>query len=108
MFSGISIWQLLILLAIVVLLFGTKKLRNIGGDLGGAVKGFKSAMKDGEDEQDQKRLADDEQPKMSSKLSRTRKKTRPDSRPSFPSAHFRQDPATPRLRCSISALPNSP
>lgn len=60
MLSGISIWQLLILLAIVVLLFGTKKLRNIGGDLGGAVKGFKSAMKDGEEEQDQKRLADDE------------------------------------------------
>lgn len=60
MFSGISIWQLLILLAIVVLLFGTKKLRNIGGDLGGAVKGFKNAMKDGEDEQDQKRLAEDE------------------------------------------------
>ena len=60
MLSGISIWQLLILLAIVVLLFGTKKLRNIGGDLGGAVKGFKNAMKDGEDEQDQKRLAEDE------------------------------------------------
>ncbi len=60
MFSGISIWQLLILLAIVVLLFGTKKLRNIGGDLGGAVKGFKSAMKDGEEEQDQKRLADED------------------------------------------------
>ena len=59
MFSGISIWQLLILLAIVVLLFGTKKLRNMGGDLGGAVKGFKNAMKDGEEEQDQKRLADD-------------------------------------------------
>ena len=60
MFSGISIWQLLILLAIVVLLFGTKKLRNMGGDLGGAVKGFKNAMKDGEDEQDQKRLAENE------------------------------------------------
>ncbi|MCG8392979.1 MAG: Sec-independent protein translocase subunit TatA [Pseudomonadales bacterium] len=60
MLSGISIWQLLILLAIVVLLFGTKKLRNIGGDLGGAVKGFKNAMKDGEEEQDQKRLAEDE------------------------------------------------
>jgi sec-independent protein translocase protein TatA len=60
MFSGISIWQLLILLAIVVLLFGTKKLRNMGGDLGGAVKGFKNAMKDGEEEQDQKRLADEE------------------------------------------------
>ena len=61
MLSGISIWQLLILLAIVVLLFGTKKLRNIGGDLGGAVKGFKSAMKDGEEEQDQKRLADEDE-----------------------------------------------
>ncbi|ERP90324.1 MAG: Sec-independent protein translocase subunit TatA [Pseudomonadales bacterium] len=60
MFSGISIWQLLILLAIVVLLFGTKKLRNMGGDLGGAVKGFKNAMKDGEEEQDQKRLAENE------------------------------------------------
>jgi len=41
---GISLWQLLIILAIVLLLFGTKKLRSIGGDLGGAVKGFRSAM----------------------------------------------------------------
>lgn len=46
--GGISIWQLLIVLGIVVMIFGTKKLRNLGGDLGGAVKGFKSAMKDGE------------------------------------------------------------
>lgn len=46
---GISIWQLLIVLAIVVLLFGTKKLRNMGGDLGSAIKNFKSAVKDGED-----------------------------------------------------------
>ena len=38
---GISIWQLLILLAIVVLLFGTKRLRNIGSDIGSAVKGLK-------------------------------------------------------------------
>lgn len=42
--GGISIWQLLIILAIVVMLFGTRKLRNIGSDLGGAVKGFKDAM----------------------------------------------------------------
>ncbi|WP_097462160.1 Sec-independent protein translocase subunit TatA [Mangrovitalea sediminis] len=42
--GGISIWQLLIILAIVVMLFGTRKLRNIGSDLGGAVKGFKEAM----------------------------------------------------------------
>ena len=42
--GGISIWQLLIIAVIVVLLFGTKKLRGIGGDLGGAIKGFKKAM----------------------------------------------------------------
>ncbi len=48
--GGISIWQLLILLVIVVLLFGTKKLKNIGKDAGEAVKGFKSAMNDGEQE----------------------------------------------------------
>ena len=43
---GISPMQLLIILVIVALIFGTKKLRNMGGDLGGAVKGFKKAMKD--------------------------------------------------------------
>lgn len=46
---GISIWQLLIVLGIVVLLFGTKKLRNIGSDLGGAIRGFKKSMSDDED-----------------------------------------------------------
>ena len=46
--GGISIWQLLIVLAIVILLFGTKKLKNIGSDLGGAVRGFKNSMKDAE------------------------------------------------------------
>lgn len=45
---GPSIWQILIVLAIVLLIFGTKKLRNLGGDLGGAIKGFKDAMRDGE------------------------------------------------------------
>ncbi len=45
---GISIWQLLIILVIVILLFGTKKLRNIGGDLGGAIKSFRKAVKDGD------------------------------------------------------------
>ncbi|MDM8567821.1 Sec-independent protein translocase subunit TatA [Candidatus Halobeggiatoa sp. HSG11] len=45
---GISIWQLLIILLIVVVLFGTKKLRNIGGDLGGAIKNFRQSMKEGE------------------------------------------------------------
>ena len=45
---GISVTQLLIVLVIVIVLFGTKRLRNIGGDLGGAIRGFRSAMKDGE------------------------------------------------------------
>ncbi|ANS83962.1 Sec-independent protein translocase subunit TatA [Vibrio scophthalmi] len=52
--GGISIWQLLIVAVIVVLLFGTKKLRNIGGDLGSAVKGFKKAMSDEDASQDKK------------------------------------------------------
>ena len=47
---GISIWQLIIALGIVVLIFGTKKLKNMGGDIGSAVKGFKSAIKDGDSE----------------------------------------------------------
>jgi len=59
-FGGISIWQLLIILAIVLVLFGTKRLRNIGSDLGGAFKGFKSAMKDEKkDESDKLEKADE-------------------------------------------------
>jgi sec-independent protein translocase protein TatA len=46
--GNIGIWQLLIIVVIVVLLFGTKKLRNLGGDLGSAVKGFKKAITDDE------------------------------------------------------------
>jgi len=46
---GISVWQLLIILAIVLIIFGAKKLRNLGSDVGGAVKGFKNAMKEDED-----------------------------------------------------------
>lgn len=57
--SGISVWQLLIVLAIVVLLFGTKKLRSLGGDLGSAVKSFKGAMKDGEDGKSEETLQAD-------------------------------------------------
>jgi sec-independent protein translocase protein TatA len=44
--GSFSIWHWLIVLAVVLLIFGTKKLKNIGGDLGGAVKGFKDAMKE--------------------------------------------------------------
>ena len=50
MLGGISIWQLLIILLIVVMIFGTKKLRNAGGDLGSAIKNFKKNVKDGEAE----------------------------------------------------------
>ena len=57
MLGGISIWQLLIVLGIIILIFGTKKLRNVSTDLGGAVKGFKKAMheeeKDGDKPSDQ-------------------------------------------------------
>ena len=45
--GSFSIWHWLIVLLIIVLIFGTKKLKNIGSDLGGAVKGFKEGMKDG-------------------------------------------------------------
>jgi sec-independent protein translocase protein TatA len=56
--GSLSIWHWLIVLLIVALVFGTKKLRNIGGDLGGAVKGFKEGMRDGETpaSQDQREL----------------------------------------------------
>lgn len=46
--GGISVWQLLIILAIVVMLFGTKRLRTLGSDLGSAVKGFRKSMTDEE------------------------------------------------------------
>lgn len=48
--GGISIWQLLIILVIVMMIFGTKRLKNLGGDLGGAIKGFRNAM--GESKED--------------------------------------------------------
>jgi len=50
--GGISIWQLLIVLVIVLLLFGSKKLRGLGSDLGNAVKGFRGAMQDAEKGED--------------------------------------------------------
>jgi sec-independent protein translocase protein TatA len=51
--GSFSIWHWLIVLVIVMLVFGTKKLRNIGQDLGGAVKGFKDGMKPGEESKEQ-------------------------------------------------------
>ncbi len=46
--GGVSIWQLLIILAILVMLFGTKRLKSLGGDVGEAIKGFRKSMSDGE------------------------------------------------------------
>ncbi len=51
--GGINIWSLLIILVIVALIFGTKRLRGIGGDLGGAIKGFKNAINDDTKENDE-------------------------------------------------------
>ncbi|MBS1213082.1 MAG: Sec-independent protein translocase TatA [Proteobacteria bacterium] len=47
---GIGVWELVLLLLIVLVIFGTKRLRNIGGDLGGAIKSFRSAMNESESE----------------------------------------------------------
>ena len=54
-FGGIGIWQLLIILVIVLLLFGTKRLRNLGGDLGNAIKGFRGALSEGEKEKEKEK-----------------------------------------------------
>lgn len=55
--GGIGIWQLVIVLVIVLLIFGTKKLRNLGGDVGGAIRNFKGAMKESKDS-DKKKVED--------------------------------------------------
>ena len=47
---GIGVWELLLLFLIVLVVFGTKRLRNIGGDLGGAIRSFRSAMSETDDE----------------------------------------------------------
>lgn len=74
--GSFSIWHWLIVLAIVVLIFGTKKLRNMGSDVGGAIKNFKSAMKEGEESVDEKPMEsltrDD---KKSSQTESSREKT---------------------------------
>lgn len=51
--GGVSIWQLLIILVIIVLLFGTKRLRNIGNDLGSAIRGFRSSIKESDESTEQ-------------------------------------------------------
>lgn len=75
---GISIWQLLIVLGIVILLFGTKKLRNIGSDLGGAIRGFKKSMNDednAKDEKDSLEEKSDAEPKQAEAEEKPREKT---------------------------------
>ncbi len=60
--GGVSIWQLLIVLLIVVLIFGTKRLKTLGGDLGGALRSFRKAMEHDDDKErvdDAKRLEAD-------------------------------------------------
>ncbi len=57
--AGISPWQLLIVLLIVLLIFGTKKLRNVGGDLGSAIRDFRKGMNDGEDGEDRDKETDE-------------------------------------------------
>ncbi|RPI62421.1 MAG: Sec-independent protein translocase subunit TatA [Lysobacterales bacterium] len=59
--GGISIWQLAIVLVIVVLIFGTKRLKSIGSDLGGAIKGFKKAV-----DSDEAKPSDDSQKRLDS------------------------------------------
>ena len=69
--GGISVWQLLIILAIVVMLFGTKRLRTLGSDLGAAIKGFRSSVtSDDADEE-----SEDEQPQDSAQLKEQNEKT---------------------------------
>ncbi|MGD8417679.1 MAG: twin-arginine translocase TatA/TatE family subunit [Pseudomonadales bacterium] len=57
MFSGFGIWELLIVLAIVLLIFGPKRLKNLGSDLGSAIKGFRTAVSD---DNDRKSATDEE------------------------------------------------
>ncbi|ROO24643.1 preprotein translocase [Salinisphaera orenii MK-B5] len=79
MIGGISIWQLLILLVIVVLIFGTKRLRNLGGDLGSALKDFRGAMKDGDenDETTEDARKRPEDPQVVDELGKTKANTGP-------------------------------
>jgi sec-independent protein translocase protein TatA len=80
--GGISGWQLLILLVIVVLVFGTKRLRNIGSDLGSAIKGFRQGMEDDSEDQPKEKLEAD--PPKAETHSESVKKTeddKPSARP---------------------------
>lgn len=77
--GGISIWQLLIILAIVVVLFGTKRLRNIGDDLGSALRSFRSSLKGSEPEATED--ATFEQPKVTAQPSPAQTAAQPVAQP---------------------------
>lgn len=78
--GGISIWQLLIILLIVMLIFGTKRLKGLGGDLGGAIKSFRKAMdSDAEkakpdEEDDPKQLASDQEQEKDAEFAEQKEK----------------------------------
>ena len=76
MFGGISIWQLLIILVVVILIFGTKKLRTLGGDLGGAVKGFKKALNEDEKKQEAEKLENKQEDAQFSEKAKDEDKTK--------------------------------
>lgn len=73
--GGISVGSLLLILVIVLLIFGTKKLRNVGSDLGGAIKGFRSAMKEGENEKGEGTDESDQDPARLNKEQTTAQST---------------------------------
>ena len=93
--GGISIWQLAIVLLIVVLIFGTKRLKSIGSDLGGAIKGFKKAMDTDEDKPSEERAEASRERRTGRGVSRARRRTRAAA------------PSTRLPRCSTSVFKSS-
>ena len=77
MVGGISVWQLLILLLIVVLVFGTKRLRNIGSDLGSAVKGFRKGLEEEPEEQEPEQITAEE--KAAAEPEASKEQVKPDT-----------------------------
>ena len=75
MVGGISVWQLLILLLIVVLVFGTKRLRNIGSDLGSAVKGFRKGLEEETEEAEPEKLTVEDKAAAEPDISKEKVKT---------------------------------
>jgi sec-independent protein translocase protein TatA len=77
MVGGISVWQLLILLLIVVLVFGTKRLRNIGSDLGSAVKGFRKGLEEEPEEKEPEQITAEE--KAAAEPETSKEQVKPDT-----------------------------